>query len=60
MSLTYSLLQKIAEEQQLRQDLQVKLLQSEQQLTNIKMSINSNGPTMDLPDFSQNDIAPSE
>jgi predicted nucleic acid-binding Zn-ribbon protein len=40
---------KIAEEQQLRQDLQVKLIQSEQQLATLKTSL-SNGPTMELID----------
>ena len=44
----------------MRQDLQVKLLQSEQQLAAMKASL-SNGPSMELTDFStQSDITPSE
>lgn len=61
----FSCLQKIAEDQQLRQDLQIKLLQSEHQLHNLKQPQTlSHGPTVDLTDFSiQSDslhIAPSE
>ncbi len=55
-------MQKIAEEQQLRQDLQVKLLQSEQQLKKLKQNIGagmvSNGP--DYNDGLPSDITPSE
>jgi chromosome segregation ATPase len=49
---------KIAEEQQLRQDLQVKLLQSEQQLATLKSSL-SNGPSVELIDSPvHSDITP--
>ena len=52
--------QKIAEEQQLRQDLQVKLLQSEQQLAQLKTTF-SNGPSVEFTDVpGQSDITPSE
>ena len=55
-----SRVQKIAEEQQLRQDLQVKLLQSEQQLATLKSSL-SNGPSVELIDSPvHSDITPSE
>ena len=47
--------QKIGEEQELRQDLQVKLLQSEQQLLQLKQMIGQppNGPAPEFPDGSE-------
>ena len=47
--------QKIGEEQELRQDLQVKLLQSEQQLFQLKQMIGQppNGPAPEFPDGSE-------
>ena len=52
--------QKVAEELELRQDLQVKLLQSEQQIASLKSSL-SNRPSMEVTDFPpQIDITPSE
>ena len=47
--------QKIGEEQELRQDLQVKLLQSEQQLLQLKQMIGQppNGPATEFPDGSE-------
>ena len=44
----------------MRQDLQVKLLQSEQQLATLKSSL-SNGPSLELIDSpAHSDITPSE
>ena len=60
MTCSSRVVQKIAEEQQLRQDLQVKLIQSEQQLATLKSSL-SNGPSVEVTDFPlQSDITPSE
>ena len=50
--------QKISEEQALRQELQLKLMQSEQQLSQLKITIQQNGP--DVVDSPQPDIKPSE
>ena len=50
--------QKISEEQGLRLELQLKLMQSEQQLAQLKVTIQQNGP--DVVDSPNQEIKPSE
>ena len=64
LSWVHSFSQKILEEQELRQDLQVKLLQSEQQLRQLKQSLGnamvSNGPASDFSDGASSEFSPSK